>query len=305
MRVIVEDCKKSKGFPITLVFKLVIPVTILFAFTCPHTFAAVVKKFFYGYTPGIVRRQVENLIAAFGPVNSKEPSREGLFKGANLDQAEQLLLVVAADWRSSEGTLQRYERPPGSGPWNRDGSSFRVVLAGAGLAWVDEAAYKPAGSQDPIKRRDNTSPAGVFTLGTAFGYDDAKQIENLNYDYLRVNSNVFCVDDESLPQYNRLIDRTRNPGIITAGLRPMYRNDDLYRLGVVINHNSVDAPNPNLGCCLFLHAWDETERPTKGSTTMSYGNMLEVVRWLNRNKRPILVQITERDRGRIPQLPSQ
>ena len=304
MRVIVEDCKKSKGFPITLVFKLVIPVTILFAFVFPHTFAAVVKKLFYEYTPVIVRHQVENLIAAFGPVDPKETSREGLFKGTDLDQAEQLLLVVVPGWRSSEGKLQRYERPPGSGRWNQDGSSFRVILAESGLAWVDEATYKPAGSQDPIKRRDNTSPAGVFTLGTAFGYDDAKQIENLNYDYLRVNSNIFCVDDESLPQYNRLIELTRNPRI-TAGLRPMYRKDDLYRLGVVINHNSVDPPNPNLGCCLFLHAWDETELPTKGSTTMSYGNMLEVVRWLKRNKRPILVQITERDRGRIPQLPSQ
>lgn len=306
MRVIVEDCKKQKNSLISVCIKVVIPVTIVFALTFPIQFAGLVLKV-YGYAPGIVKTQVGKIACAFQMLHSTRVAQGTgvMFTGNDLDQAQQMLLVVVQDWPSSGGTMQRYERPPGSGPWNKDGSPIRVVLAGAGLAWVNEKVYKPAGSQDPIKQRnDNRSPAGVFPLGTAFGYDDERQIENLNYDYLRIDSKIFCVDDERLPQYNRLIDRTRYPGIGTDSLRRMFRNDDLYRLGVVINHNNV-TPNPDLGSCLFLHSWEEAERPTTGSTTMAYGNMLDVVRWLNRNKQPILVQITARDRGRIPNLPSE
>ena len=318
MEVIVRDCRRSHGLVINIVCKIVIPVSFVSACVFPTQFATVVQCL-YGFAPGFVKHRVETLIQAFSrpghhPTastnsNSTLPKTGGMFTSRELDAAQQMLLVTTEVWSSSQGELKRYERPPGSGAWYQDGRPIQVILGEYGLAWATAEGYKLEGSADPVKRRnDRSSPAGIFSLGEAFGYKDKSQIEGLNYDYTRITSNIFCVDDnynnKERQDHIRLIDRTRFPGIDKALLRSMSRKDELYRFGVVVKYISPPT-NPNLEACLFLHTWDGTETPTSGSTTMGAADLEETIRWLNRNKRPILVQITKRDRPRIPHLPAE
>src|SRR5437879_11698282 len=93
--------------------------------------------------------------------------------GGSLAESIQLLVVTTPDWNSVQGRLERWERIPGTKSWRVVGDAIPIVVGKNGMAW-GSGMILPDGVQqsgDPIKREgDGRSPAGVFSLGTAFGY---------------------------------------------------------------------------------------------------------------------------------------
>ncbi|MEY4167385.1 MAG: hypothetical protein RIR52_1209 [Acidobacteriota bacterium] len=218
--------------------------------------------------------------------------------------ARQMILVVTPGWNSIGGQLSQYERSAGMN-WRRLGGSIPVVVGRNGLAWADEYAGAPGRSGDPIKREgDGRSPAGIFTLGSAFGYEPAAALGRLTIDYLQVTKSWECVDDCKSSFYNQLTDGSQHPGRDWASSEAMRRDDDYYRLGVVINHN---FPNPVAcrGSCIFLHIWEGPEVGTVGCTAMAPGPMEQILRWLDRSASPVLVQLTETNRRELKWIPDK
>ena len=80
-----------------------------------------------------------------------------------------------------------------------------------------------------------------------------------------------------------------------------------YRWGAVVAHNLDQVPGA--GSCIFLHVWEGAGVPTAGCTAMPEAEMLRLVRWLDRNKNPLLVQLPAaeyrrlRDAWKLPDLP--
>ena len=81
--------------------------------------------------------------------------------------AGQMVLVTTADWDATTGTLRYYERDGAN--WRQVGSGFDVTVGRSGTAWG--IGLHTARSDGPVKREgDGKAPAGVFAIGTAFGY---------------------------------------------------------------------------------------------------------------------------------------
>jgi D-alanyl-D-alanine dipeptidase len=199
------------------------------------------------------------------------------------------VLVVTPNETAITGGLRRFERVESGWTWKEIGSSWPIVVGKAGLA--SGAGLHGSSVQGlPVKKEgDGKSPAGVFTLRSAFGFGEAEA--GLRIPYVRLSDAHECVDDPSSVQYNRIVDRSRTPSPDWKSSEKM-RQIEPYVYGVVVDHNSEPA-RPGAGSCIFLHAWSAAENPTVGCTAMPVERIRELVGWLDPEAGPVLVQLTQ------------
>jgi L,D-peptidoglycan transpeptidase YkuD (ErfK/YbiS/YcfS/YnhG family) len=74
----------------------------------------------------------------------------------------------------------------------------------------------------------------------------------------------------------------------------MLREDGLYRLGAVIEHNA-DPVLPGAGSCIFLHRRRGPASPTEGCTALSAEDLERVLRWLESDAQPVLIQLPDEE----------
>jgi D-alanyl-D-alanine dipeptidase len=114
-----------------------------------------------------------------------------------------------------------------------------------------------------------------------------------------------CVDDAQSAYYNRIVDRARIRQPDWQSHEDMRRPDELYRWGVVVNHNaggvgkSRHKAKPAGGSCIFLHIWSGLDSSTSGCTAMDPALMEQVLFWLDARKQPLLVQLPEQEYARL------
>ncbi len=210
--------------------------------------------------------------------------------------AERLLVVTTAGWDSAPGTLRRFERGA-DGAWLPVGDSIRVVVGEHGLGWGVGLHPSDAGA-GPVKHEgDGRAPAGVFRLSTAFGYAPEDSAAWVPLEYHRATPTYECVDDAGSRYYNQTLERgTVFPDWSSSEI--MRRRDVLYRWGVIVAHNM--PATPGRGSCIFLHIWSgPDDSGTAGCTAMAEPALLEVMRWLDPRKHPLLVQLTRGEYSRL------
>jgi D-alanyl-D-alanine dipeptidase len=204
---------------------------------------------------------------------------------ALLHASRQMIVVEAPGWSATEGSLQRYVNS--GGKWKRDGEAWPVSVGLKGLAWGRGAEPSPANVPQKIEG-DHRAPAGVYTLGTAFGYA-AESPEGVKWPYQTMGESSLCVDDPRSAFYNRIIDgRAIAKDWSTA--ENMKRSDVLYKWGLNVEQNFPDV-KAGCGSCIFLHIWRRPGSGTEGCTAMSEENLLSLLRWLNPSTKALLVQM--------------
>jgi D-alanyl-D-alanine dipeptidase len=212
-------------------------------------------------------------------------------QSAPLASSNQLIVVTTSDWNASEARLQRFERS-GHKPWKAVGDAVTVVVGKNGLGWGAGAVSQEQlriSADDPAKKEgDGRAPAGIFHLSTAFGYAPKKN-SAWNMPYVPLSQSVECVDDTSSKFYNRIVDR----GAVAPDWNSsehMLRGDELYRWGIVVEHNSSPV-KAGSGSCIFLHIWRGPGQGTVGCTAMPQAELENILGWLDPNKSPLLVQL--------------
>ena len=214
--------------------------------------------------------------------------------------AQQLVLVTTGGWDENQGILRRFERPDDSTQW-REVAAFPVSIGRNGSAWG--TGLHAAGDQDegPRKREgDGRSPAGVFALGTAFGYADTVAS---GLPYQAMTRDDWCMDVPASPYYNRIVDARQVGAAAVAGSsEPMrldlHRNGNpSYRLGFVIEHNPGNVPQG--GSCIFAHLWRTPGEPTAGCTAMADADMEAMLEWLDADKTPRFVLLPRAQYARL------
>lgn len=213
-----------------------------------------------------------------------------------LASATEIIVVTTSDWSAVEGTLRRYERRGPNHKWAPAGQSVTVVVGKNGLGWgsgvvpLDARGIRDA--SDPVKKEgDGKAPAGVFSLSRAFGYAPQEQ-PGSKMPYVPLTPQVECVDDPNSRFYNRVVDRdTVAPDWNSS--EHMLRSDELYRWGIVVDHNS-DPARPGAGSCIFLHIWRGPGQGTVGCTAMPQEQIESLLAWLDPSREPLLVQLPER-----------
>jgi D-alanyl-D-alanine dipeptidase len=98
------------------------------------------------------------------------------------------------------------------------------------------------------------------------------------------------VDDRNSLHYNRIVDSRNVQQVDWKSSERMQRADELYRWGVVVDHNYPPA-EPGGGSCIFLHIWRSPDAGTAGCTAMSPETMQQLIGWLDPAAEPVLVQL--------------
>ena len=202
-----------------------------------------------------------------------------------LEGHDQLLVVTTSNWEAVQGSLQLFERSDDIAVWMPVRGPIPIVVGKSGLAWG--IGLHPMDFKKPCFKveGDGKSPAGIFSLGSAFGHSE---MSHLKMEYLHLNESIEAVDDLSSCYYNSIVDRrTVVPDWQSSekmGAEP------LYEIGLVINHN---FPNPKLGAgsAIFMHLWQNQSSGTAGCTAMSRENLTTILNWLDRDKNPVVVQL--------------
>jgi D-alanyl-D-alanine dipeptidase len=206
--------------------------------------------------------------------------------------ATEIIIVISPSWNSPEGTLRRFERRRSHGEWKAAGAPIPVMVGKNGLGWgvgiLDPAAI-PHDVRDPEKKEgDGKAPAGVFHLSKTFGYA-AQPRPGWKMPYLGLTPAVECVDDTSSTFYNKVVDRAAVAPDWNSSEK-MLRSDELYRWGILVDHNTNPAVAAR-GSCIFMHVWRGPRQPTVGCTAMPQADLESLIGWLDPARGPLLLQL--------------
>lgn len=211
-------------------------------------------------------------------------------------ECRQLVLVRSRSWRTSTGSMERYERDD-SLQWRRAGDPAPVNIGRNGMGWG--RGLHPGDQTGPVKREgDGRAPAGVFPLALAFGAAEELPPEAKGFPYLHTSATTFCVEDVRSKFYNQIIDSSEVKMTSWERWSEMQRADGLFRWGVVVRQNGPDIKT-GAGSCVFLHIWRGFRHPTAGCTAMSLEQIKETVQWLDGKAEPLLVQLPEPEYQRL------
>ena len=230
--------------------------------------------------------------------DAAQAKEEGLTK-----ESRQILVVLARDWNTAEASLQAYERPAGGLAWKQQGRDVPAMLGRNGLGWGRGLHPAPPPGEPVKKEGDGRSPAGLFSLGRAFGSFPAgsDEVSKIAMPYLALTGSTECVDDPGSVHYNRIVDRglTKDPEWKSS--EKMLQAGPGYSLGLEIEHTR-DPVEAGAGSCIFLHPWEDDQNGTQGCTGVKRTAMEQILAWLDPSAGPLLVQLPRAGYDKVRQV---
>lgn len=219
----------------------------------------------------------------------------------------QAVVVSGENWNSSKGRAQFFERKNAKSKWKPVGRSFPVVVGKNGFALGVEMPDKKDKTdieREYKKEGDGKSPVGVFPLMTSFGTIDKP--EYIKLPYTKLEKWTECVDDVNSSHYNKIVNRMQVGVFDWKSSEKMLEIGEQYDLGVFVSYNSNPVKKGS-GSCIFLHIWKDETSGTEGCTAMSRENIETILRRLDANKNPYLIQtpagyIKYQDNWKIPEI---
>ncbi len=126
---------------------------------------------------------------------------------------------------------------------------------------------------------DGKTPTGQYELGIAFGINDAKEIKiSKNLEYIKINENLYWIDDVNSQFYNQMVDITKvNKDWNSAEHLIKYLKQYEYAIEIKTNPNNI----PGKGSAIFLHC--SVGKPTAGCVAIEREKMLEILQKLKNN----------------------
>jgi len=205
-----------------------------------------------------------------------------------LFSSQQIILVVADDFNTSHAKLECFEG-------NKIiFKSIDVNIGTNGLGWgVGTSQLSKTQNIANKHEGDKKAPVGIFKLNAIFGY-----AEHSHYlmPYIYTSNNLICVDDVNSKFYNKIIQNDGNE----KSFENMKRHDNQYQLGIVVNYNQ--KAKKGAGSCIFLHVQRKKNASTAGCTSMKLEDIKKITKWLDKNKKPLLIQIPKEKKEEILKL---
>jgi len=190
---------------------------------------------------------------------------------ANTGGAQQVIVVDAPNAASTTATLFTFEN---------DGSGWYQVFAP--MPAVDgENGWIPGPERH---EGDGTTPEGMYAIGsTMYGTDPDP---GTLFPYHQLVCGDWWDEDPASPEYNTFQH-------VACGSQPSFGGDsealwtegNAYPSMAVIDFNTP-ATGP-IGSGIFLHA--DIGAPTQGCVSLPYGDLIQVLTWLNPARHPVVV----------------
>lgn len=202
----------------------------------------------------------------------------------------QCVVATTADWGAVNGELRLFERDAFGGAWRMTGDPIKIVVGRNGMAWGDGLHPEPADTENAKREGDGRSPAGVYRLGEAFGFASSETVRDLRWPYRHVTDGLYCVDDVESARYNQIVHRDDVEVIDWNSAEDMRAIDPDYEWGLVVEHNTHPA-EAGRGSCIFIHVWRGASQGTAGCAAMAKEEMASLLKWLDAQAHPLLVQL--------------
>ena len=180
----------------------------------------------------------------------------------------QVVIVTTKSLNSINAKLQSFEKI--NGKWETIISCFAVI-------------GKNGFTQNKIEG-DGKSPVGKYSFGICFGKNLNPEIK---FEYHQANINDFWVDDSTSESYNSWQTGPAN-GRWNSAENLLRSNDSMYDYAAVINYN--DKRIQGKGSAIFFHVWRELNVGTSGCTATSLNNVINILKWLDPAKHPVIIQ---------------
>ncbi|MDX9813970.1 MAG: L,D-transpeptidase family protein [Sulfurimonadaceae bacterium] len=193
--------------------------------------------------------------------------------------ADQLIVVVAENNSTHKAKLYCIEKN------SAIYKNIDVNLGRNGLAFDStNGIFKKLADEPDKKEGDGKTPIGIYSIESGFGYSHTKTALTYN----KTPYNLICIDDTSSEFYNKILPIPQTP---LKSFELMYRDDDQYKLGLVLSHNKNGLKGN--GSCIFVHIQKEKDAPTAGCVSMSEGDLRKILLWLDRDKNPTILHISK------------
>lgn len=200
--------------------------------------------------------------------------------------SKQCLVGIAHDWNSSSAILQWFEKK--GNLWSPVGEKWNARLGKNGLIWGRGISPIPRGALGK-KEGDLRSPAGVFVIGDAWGYDASIQ-KQPSLSYHQITTRDLWVEDVDSPHYNRHILLDHEPANPWEKKQQMKQDDAAHSLKLFIAHNASPKITPNAGSAIFFHIWrGGGSKATAGCTTMERSHLQRLIRQIDPAKQPLYI----------------
>jgi hypothetical protein len=174
------------------------------------------------------------------------------------------------------------------------GKAVPVLLGKKGLAWGRGVFGVPQNGIPMKVEKDWRAPAGVFQLGSLFGYT-ATPPAGARWPYVQVGPWDAYVDDSSNPYYNRHVRIDPRQGIPPWFEKQRMRlGDAAYKWMLEIRHNQ-QPPAAGYGSAIFFHVRRGPDKPSAGCTTMAEADLALMLRWLDPQAAPHYVLLPKAD----------
>ncbi len=159
----------------------------------------------------------------------------------------------------------------------RNGRWERILTPMDGV--IGRNGFAPPGEK---REGDGRTPSGMFPLSTVFGYEPSVPTK---MPYRQAGGGDLWIDDVNADDYNRWVTKEMTTA---ASFEKMRRDDDLYKLGIVVEYNTNPVVK-GYGSAIFFHLWSGKGIPTAGCVALSEGDMIGIIRWLDPAAKPLVV----------------
>ena len=192
----------------------------------------------------------------------------------------QLMVALPLPSDATRGVVYLFERHDAG--WFRRGEALPAMVGRSGFA--------PPGAK---REGDGRTPSGLFPLEFAFGSPSAMTTK---MPYRQATDDDIWVDDIHAPEYNQWVKRGESKA---SSFEEMKRRDHCYRYGLVIDYNRHPVV-ADLGSAIFMHVWLKEGVSTSGCVALAESELLEILRWLDPGKKPLILM---GDPRHLPALP--
>jgi L,D-peptidoglycan transpeptidase YkuD (ErfK/YbiS/YcfS/YnhG family) len=119
-------------------------------------------------------------------------------------------------------------------------------------------------------------------LRRAFG-KSATLDTHLNY--RQVTTRDVWIDEPASPSYNQWLIEDTSP---IVSHETLLRSDHQYDAAIVVEYNT-DPIVPGMGSAIFMHIWRSPTSSTAGCVAMYAGDLSRFLKWLNPQKKPVVM----------------
>jgi len=185
-----------------------------------------------------------------------------------ISKNNQLILVTTTGYNTNKAEIRTFEKVDNKWYQKLDVSGY-----------IGKYGFAKVMSEDA-----EMSPRGKYTIGTAFG---RYQNPGTKLPYRQITSDDVWVDDPKSALYNTWQKASENHGRWSSAEK---MDIPAYNYGFVINYNTERIPGA--GSAIFFHV---SNSYTLGCTGTAESNVLSILRWLDPDKSPVIIQTPENE----------